>query len=111
MRKRSCKFSSWGRAVSSSSIRLMIRARNNCGLRPALFPLTAPFAQKYFSINLDTHVREEQHHLEVSPFQAKLPLLPPRAVSLTPKLRTGRQEASTSSSRFPPLPRSPFLHP
>src|SRR5260370_14812812 len=111
MRKRSCKFSSWGRAVTSSSMRLMIRARNNCGLRPALFPLTAPFAQKYFSINLDTHVREEQHHLDVSQFQAKLPLRPPRAVSLTPKLRTERQEGSTSSARFSPLPRRLLFYP
>jgi hypothetical protein len=34
------------------------------------------------SILLDAHAREEQHHLEVSPFKARLPLLSPYAVSL-----------------------------
>jgi len=56
----------------------------------------SPFAQKSLSINLDTHVREEQHHVEVSPFAARLPLGSPWAVSLIAKLRFERQEGSTS---------------
>src|SRR5260370_35803379 len=79
----------------------------SCGsFRPLVFPIAAaPFAQKYFSINLDTHVPEEQDHLEVSPFQASLPLRSPRAVSLTVKLCFERHEGSTSSARFSPLTR------
>src|SRR5712691_11928446 len=56
-----------------------------------------------FSILLDTHVREEQHYVEVSPFAARLPLRTPRAVSLAPKLRIERQEGSTSSAPISPL--------
>jgi len=41
----------------------------------------SPFAHKSVSINLDTHVREEQHHVEVSPFAARLPLGSPWAFS------------------------------
>jgi putative endonuclease len=43
----------------------------------------ATFAQKYFSINLDTRVREAHHHLEVSPFPARLPLRTPRPMERT----------------------------
>src|SRR4029077_7625931 len=68
-------------------------------------PAAASFAQKSLSINLDTHVREEQDDLEVSPFEARLPLRSPRAVSLTAKLRIERHEGSPSSARFSPLPR------
>ena len=50
------------------------------------------------SINLDTHVREAQHQLEVSPFEARLPLRTPWAVSLTSELPIERQEGSTSSA-------------
>src|SRR5712664_1963998 len=69
------------------------------------------FAQKSLSILLDTHVREEQHHLEVSPFDARLPLPSPRAVSLTVKLRRERQEGSASSARFSPPPRGLTFYP
>src|SRR5258708_31356013 len=45
------------------------------GFRPAVFPIAAaPFAQKRLSINLHTHVRDEHDHVEVSQFNAKLPL-------------------------------------
>jgi hypothetical protein len=71
-------------------------------VRATRFRIAAPFAQKSLSILLDTHVREEHDHLEVSPFAARLPLSTPRAVSLTPKLRIERQEGSTSSARFSP---------
>jgi len=77
------------------------QARAACALTPA----AAPFAQKSLSINLDTHVREEQDDLEVSLFEARLPLRSPRAVSLTAKLRIERQEGSTSSARISPLTR------
>ncbi len=50
----------------------------------------APFAQKNLSILLDTHTLEEQDHLEVSLFEAKLPLRTPNAVSLKAKLRIER---------------------
>jgi hypothetical protein len=40
------------------------------------------FAQKSFSILLDTHTLREQDHVEVSPFEARLPLRSPKAVSL-----------------------------
>ena len=68
-------------------------------------PVAALFAQKSLSILLDTRVCEEQHHLEVSPLRARLPLGSPRAVSLIAKLRVERQEGSTSSASFSPLPR------
>src|ERR1700682_4306421 len=67
--------------------------------------VAAPFAQTSLSILLDTHVREGQDDLEVSPFPARLPLRRPRAVSFTVKLRIERQEGSSSSARFSPLPR------
>jgi hypothetical protein len=52
----------------------------------------APFAQKNFSILLDTRILEEQHHdhVEVSPFDARLPLRSPNSVSLKAKLRIER---------------------
>ena len=43
---------------------------------------TAPlFAQKNFSIVLDTPTREEQAQVEISPSTARFPLLSPKAVS------------------------------
>src|SRR5882762_2540003 len=75
-------------------------------LRSRGFPIPATsFAQKSPSILLDTPACEEQHDLEVSPFAARLPLRRPRAVSFTVKLRIERQEGSSSSARFSPLPR------
>src|SRR6266700_4220732 len=75
-------------------------------IRPVVFPIAAtPIAQKYFSINLDTCVPEEQRQLPVSPLQARLPLRSSRAVSLSVKFRIERQEGSTSSARFSPLAR------
>jgi hypothetical protein len=72
-------------------------------------PLTAALLHRRIfrltSINLDTHVREEQDHFEVSPFEARLPLRSPRAVSFSAKLRIERQEGSASSARFSPLAR------
>jgi hypothetical protein len=56
----------------------------------------APFAQKKFSILLDTRCREEQYQFEVSLFEAKLPLLSPFAVSLKGKLRIERQQGRTN---------------
>jgi hypothetical protein len=50
----------------------------------------APFAQKNLSILLDTRTLGEQDHLEVSPFEARLPLCSPNAVSLKVKLRIER---------------------
>src|SRR5260370_11002428 len=74
------------------------------GFRPAVFPIApAPFAQKSLSINLDTHVHEAHHHLDISPFKARLPLGSPWAVSLIAKLRIERQEGSTPSAPFSPL--------
>jgi hypothetical protein len=50
----------------------------------------APFARKKSSIPLDTHFLGEQDHVEVSPFEARLPLRSPNAVSLKAKLRIER---------------------
>jgi hypothetical protein len=47
-------------------------------------------AQRKFSILLDTHTLGEHYQLEVSLFEAKLPLLSPIAVSLKDKLRIER---------------------
>jgi hypothetical protein len=47
----------------------------------------ARFAQKNSSILLDTHILGRQARAEVSPFQARLPLPSPSAVSLKAKLR------------------------
>ena len=52
----------------------------------------ARFAQKNFSILLDTHILREHARAEVSPFRARLPLGSPWAVSLKAKLRIERQE-------------------
>src|SRR5207245_6489281 len=65
---------------------------------PPLFPYTtlfrsadfripaARFAQRNVSILLDTHILREQPRVEVSPFEARLPLRSPSAVSLLAKL-------------------------
>jgi hypothetical protein len=50
----------------------------------------ARFALKNFSILLDTHILREQARGEVSPFEARLPLRSPSAVSLLAKLRIER---------------------
>ena len=50
----------------------------------------APFAQKNFSILLDRCILGEQDRAEVSPFEARLPLRSPSAVSLKAKLRVER---------------------
>ena len=65
------------------------------------------FAQKSFSILLDTHTLREQDHVEVSPFEARLPLRSPNAVSLKVKLHIERKEGTTCPLLFPrvrPLP-------
>jgi hypothetical protein len=49
------------------------------------------FAQRKFSILLDTRTLEEQYQVEVSLFEARLPLLSPFAVSIKDKLRIERQ--------------------
>jgi len=64
------------------------------------------------SIVLDTHTREEQDHVEVSPFEARLPLRSPKAVSLKVKLHIERKEGTTcplfipSSAALPPVRRT-----
>ena len=60
-----------------------------------------PFVQKSLLILLDTHVREEHDHFEVSQFKARLPLPNPRAVSLT--------VGSASSAKRAVRPRLVFL--
>jgi hypothetical protein len=50
----------------------------------------ARFARKNSSILLDTRIREEQDHIEVSSFAARLPLRSPNAVSLKAKHRIER---------------------
>jgi hypothetical protein len=50
--------------VSRRGRQALSQARAACALTPA----AALFAQKSLSISLDTHVREGQDHLEVSPF-------------------------------------------
>jgi hypothetical protein len=70
------------------------------------------FAQKSFSILLDTHTLREQDHVEVSPFEARLPLRSPKAVSLKVKLHIERKEGTTcplfipSSAALPPVRRT-----
>jgi hypothetical protein len=44
--------------------------------------VTLFFAQRKFSILLDTRTLEEQYQFEVSLFEARLPLLSPFAVSI-----------------------------
>ena len=51
---------------------------------------TARFVLKNFAILLDTHILREQARAEVSPFEARLPLPSPSAVSLLAKLRIER---------------------
>jgi hypothetical protein len=48
------------------------------------------FAQKKFSIVLDTYMLGEQDHVEVSPLEARLPLRSPNAVFVEAKLRIER---------------------
>jgi hypothetical protein len=48
------------------------------------------FAQKNSSIVLDTHTLWEQDHVEVSPFEARLPLPSPNAVSIKATHRIGQ---------------------
>jgi hypothetical protein len=50
----------------------------------------ARFALTNSSILLDTHILGEQARAEVSPFEARLPLRSPSAVSLLAKLRIER---------------------
>ena len=59
------------------------------------------FAHKSFSIPLDTHTLREQDHVEVSPFEARLPLRSPNAVSLKVKLHIERKEGTTCPLLFP----------
>jgi hypothetical protein len=74
-------------------------------------PAATPFAQKCCSIPLDTYCREAQDHFVVSPIEARPPLRSSRAVSLNVKLRTERQEGSTSSACSSPLTRRLTLCP
>jgi hypothetical protein len=52
--------------------------------------VVAPFAQKILSILLDTRAHGEQDDDVVSPFEARLLLPSPNAVSLKAKLRIER---------------------
>src|SRR3977135_3728088 len=58
------------------------------------------FAQKSFSILLDTHTLREQDHVEVSPFEARLPLRSPNAVSLKVKLDIERKRGDNLPAFF-----------
>jgi len=49
-----------------------------------------PVSPQKFSILLDTHILREQARAEISPFEARLPLRSPSAVSLLAKLRIER---------------------
>ena len=73
----------------------------NSGIDPGGF--AALFAQKSSSINLDTHVREGQDHVEVLPFKARLPLPSPRQFV--------EQLSSASSAKRAVRPRLVFLRP
>jgi hypothetical protein len=55
----------------------------------------ATFAQRKFSILLDTRPLKEQYEFVVSLFEARLPLLSPFAVSFKDKLRIERQQGRT----------------
>ena len=59
-------------------------------LRLVIPVFRSSFAQKRFSILLDTHTLREQDHVEVSPLEAKLPLRSPNAVFVEAKLRIER---------------------
>jgi len=63
--------------------------------RPEEEPAWLSFAQRKFSILLDTRTFEEQYQVEVSLFEARLPLPSPFAVSLKDKLRIERQPGRT----------------
>ena len=81
-------------------------------LRLVIRVFRTSFAQKSFSILLDTHTLREQDHVEVSPFEARLPLRSPKAVSLKVKLHIERKEGTTcplfipSSAALPPVRRT-----
>ena len=81
-------------------------------LRLVIRVFRSSFAQKSFSIFLDTHTLREQDHVEVSPFEARLPLRSPKAVSLKVKLHIERKEGTTcplfipSSAALPPVRRT-----
>jgi hypothetical protein len=81
-------------------------------LRLVIRVFRSSFAQKSFSILLDTHTLREQDHVEVSPFEARLPLRSPKAVSLKVKLHIERKEGPTcplfipSSAALPPVRRT-----
>src|ERR1700693_3820677 len=81
-------------------------------LRLVIRVFRSSFAQKSFSILLDTHRLTEQDDVEVSPFEARLPLRSPKAVSLKVKLHIEREEGTTcplfipSSAALPPVRRT-----
>jgi len=66
-----------------------VEVTNRAWIRAAV----APFAQRKFSILLDTRTFEEQYQFEVSLFEARLPLLSP--FTLKDKRRIERQQGRT----------------
>jgi hypothetical protein len=83
----------WQRRANSCLVpgHFAVEVTNRVWIKTAV----APFAQRKFSILLDTRPREEHYHVEVSLFEARLPLLSPFAVSLKDKLRIERQHGRT----------------
>src|SRR5437899_12214151 len=71
--------------VSPPPIIFAVEVTNRAWIRAAV----APFAQRKFSILLDTRTFEEQYQFEVSLFEARLPLLSP--FTLKDKRRIERQ--------------------
>jgi len=100
---------SWLGVQQPNSLLKPLRLRgclNGCGsIQARVRPnkAAAPFAQKSSSINLDSHVREGQDHVEVLPFKARLPLPSPRQFV--------EQLGSASSAKRAVRPRLVFLRP
>ena len=72
----------------------------------------APLHRRVFRFSLTLTSLREQDHVEVSPFEARLPLRSPKAVSLKVKLHIERKEGKTcplfipSSAALPPVRRT-----
>jgi hypothetical protein len=85
--------------------------------------VTTPFlalalCQKKLSILLDTHSHKEQDHVDVSRFEAKLPLRSAKVVSLKAKHRIEREDPEPtrfflvpSRGAHPPVRRTGSAHP
>jgi hypothetical protein len=84
------------RASMCLSRSFVAEVRNGAWIRAVV----ALFAQRKFSILLDSRPHKEQYEFEVSPFGARLPLLSPFAVSLKDKLRIERQQGRTYQVLF-----------